>query len=154
MNDKLIPSNSKSGSALAPFTLDIRPHILIADDDQKIRELASKALGRSGFVVDAVEDGAIAWGAIQRKKYDLLVTDSDMPNLTGVGLLQKLHSARMKLPVILATGNIPQEELMRHPWLEIEAVLLKPYTFIDLLDKVTNVLRASYGDGELMPLPV
>ena len=50
--------------------------------------------------------------------------------------------------------NIPHEELMRHPWLEIGAVLLKPYTFNELLDQVTNVLRTSYGVGELIPVPV
>ena len=113
----------------------------MADDDDKIRELTSKALTRSGFIVDAVEDGAIAWGALQTDRYDLLVTDNEMPNLTGVGLLQKLHAAHMTLPVILTTGNLPQEELMRHPWLEIEAVLIKPYAFDDLFNLITNVLR-------------
>jgi two-component system phosphate regulon response regulator OmpR len=154
MTAKLIPAITKPGGSTGSCSLDIRPHILVVDDDQKIRELASNALTRSGFLVDAAEDGAIAWSAIQQENYDLLVTDNDMPNLTGVGLLQKLHEARMTLPVILTTGNVPQEELMRHPGLEIGAVLLKPYTFNELLDKVKNVLRTSYGDGELMASPI
>ena len=154
MTAKLISASNKPDGLIAPITLDIRPHILVVDDDQKIRELNAKALTRSGFLVDAVEDGAIAWDAIQQKQYDLLVTDNDMPNLTGVGLLQKLHAARMILPVILSTGIVPQEELMRHPWLKIGAVLLKPYTFNELMDKVTNVLCPSCGGGEPMISPI
>lgn len=152
MIEKFI-STTKSCDTTVPITLDIRPHILVVEDDREIRELNSKALTRSGFLVDAVEDGAIAWGAIQQESYDLIVTDNDMPNLTGMELLQKLYAARMALPAILATGIVPQQEMMRHPWLEIEAVLLKPYSFIELLHKVTDVLGTSCGSRKLMTLP-
>ncbi len=51
-----------------------------------------------------------------------------MPKVTGVELLQKLHDARLALPVIMATGTIPEAEFARYPWLRPNATLLKPYT--------------------------
>ena len=117
--------------------------ILVVDDDPAIRRLNSEVLTYSGYQVDAAEDGADAWDALQLNSYDLLVTDNDMPDVTGVDLLKKLHAARMALPVIMATGTSPQAELNRHPWLQIDVTLLKPYTFDELLGAVKNVLRAT-----------
>ena len=77
-----------------------------------------------------------------------------MPKLTGVDLVKKLHAAHMALPVILVTGALPTEELKRHPWLQIDATLLKPYTVEDLLGTVTKVLRATVSAREqIEPLP-
>jgi DNA-binding response OmpR family regulator len=122
-----------------------RQRILVVDDERMIRQLNTEVLSCSGYQVDAAEDGAVAWDALQLNNYDLLITDHDMPKVTGVELLKKLHAARMALPVIMATGTPPEEELDRHPWLQIQAVLLKPYTFDELLGTVKNVLHAATG---------
>ena len=87
------------------------------------------------------EDGAAAWEALQANRYDLLITDNNMPRLTGMELLKKLRSARMELPVIMATGTLPTQELAQNPWLEPVAMLAKPYATDQLLDTVKNVLR-------------
>jgi DNA-binding response OmpR family regulator len=120
----------------------LHQRILVVDDDLMIRRLNSKALTGSGYEVNAAEDGADAWEALQLENYDLMVTDNDMPNVTGVELIQKLQEARMNLPVIMATGTVPQDHLDRHPWLKINAVLVKPFSFDVLLETVKNVLHA------------
>lgn len=131
-----------------------RQRILVVDDEAMIRRLNVEILNCSGYQVDAVEDGEAAWEALQQNHYDLVVTDQDMPRLTGVGLLKKLHAARMAMPVILATGTYPRAELEQHPWLQVEAALLKPYTFDELLDTVKNVLHAFNSENlELVPPP-
>jgi len=124
-----------------------RQRILVVEDDPLIRRINTEALTYSGYHVDAAADGAIAWSAIQRENYDLIVTDNNMPNMTGVDLLQSLHEARMSLPVIMATGTFPQDDLDRHPWLQIDATLLKPYTFHELLATVKSVLPADMIDS-------
>jgi DNA-binding response OmpR family regulator len=145
---------STNTSFLSKRLANSRQRILVVDDEAMIRRLNTEVLTYSGYLVDAAEDGAAAWEAIQSNTYDLLVTDHAMPNLTGVELLKKLYAARMALPVILATGTYPQEELAEHPWLQIEASLLKPYTFDELLDTVKNVLHAFNGDcPETTPPP-
>jgi CheY-like chemotaxis protein len=62
---------------------NLRQRILVAEDDPDIRRLNSEALLCSGYHVDAVENGADAWEALQLKDYDLVVTDYNMPKLTG-----------------------------------------------------------------------
>jgi CheY-like chemotaxis protein len=119
--------------------------ILVVDDDGDIRRLNTEVLVGSGYQVDAAADGAFAWEILQLNSYDLLLTDYDMPKVTGVELLKKLRAACMALPVILASGTIPMKELSRHPWLQIDATLLKPYTPDELLATVRKVLFGTYG---------
>ena len=120
------------------------PHrILVVDDESSIRQLSTEVLIHSGYEVDAAEDGAAAWQALSADSYDLLITDHNMPRVTGVELLKKMRAARMDLPVILVSGAMPTEELNRHPWLQLAATLLKPFTPDELLGTVQEVLRAT-----------
>jgi len=128
--------------------------ILVVEDEPDIRLLSTEVLIHSGYAVDAAADGAVAWQALCAESYDLMITDNNMPRLTGVELLKKLRSARMALPVILATGTLPKEEFIRYPWLQPDATLLKPYTVEELLGTVRTVLRATVSaPGQLEPPP-
>jgi len=130
-----------------------RPRILVVEDDPMIRKLNAEALIDSGYHVDVAEDGAAAWAALQLNSYDLMITDNGMPNVTGVELLKKLHAARMALPVIMATGSLPQAEFTRSPWLHPAAILIKPYTLAELLGTVKEVLHAAASACENISLP-
>ena len=120
----------------------------MVDDDKSIRHFCVQALFASGYQVHAAEDGAAAWDALQINSYNLLITDHGMPKVTGVELLQKLYDAHMALPVIMATGTLPEAEFTRCPWLRPNATLLKPYTTAELLEIVKEVLRATNGTRE------
>ena len=149
MKDKTISQAGESTCAPLPPC-----RILLVDDEPHIRQLNTGALIHSGYHVDAAEDGAAAWEALGADSYDLMITDNNMPRLTGVELLKKLRSARMALPVILATGTLPKEEFIRYPWLQPDATLLKPYTVEELLGTVRTVLRATVSaPGQLEPPP-
>jgi len=86
-----------------------------------------------------------------------------MPKVSGVELLKKLRSARMALPVIMATGTLPREEFTRYPRLQPVATLLKPFTFAELVGTVRELLAqpavpaahkemlpGNYQEGELL----
>ena len=120
-----------------------RPRILVVEDDIDIRHLNAEVLMDSGYHVDVAEDGAVAWDALQLNHYDLLITDNAMPKVTGIELLQKLHAARMMLPVIMATGTLPEEEYTQSIWFHPAAMLLKPYTLADFLRTVKEVLHGT-----------
>jgi DNA-binding response OmpR family regulator len=142
--------------AHAPFQREPNPRqrILVVEDDAAIRRVNTEVLAYSGYHVDAAEDGAAAWDALRLNNYDLMVTDNDMPRVTGVELIQKIHAAHMALPVIMATGAIPDEEFTRHRLPLPAVILLKPYTFDELLAAVKAVLRAaSESLGEMAPPP-
>jgi len=117
-----------------------RGRILVVDDEPMIRNLNARVLMDAGYQVDVAEDGAVAWAASQLYHYDLLITDNAMPNVSGLELITKLKTAGLELPVIMATGSLPGDELARCPWLQPTAVLLKPYTLGELLGMVRKVL--------------
>lgn len=138
----------EDGAGAAPLQHKPGPahRILVVEDEPDIRRLNIETLASSGYHVDGAEDGADAWDMLQLNQYDLIVTDNNMPKVSGMELLLKLHESRLKLPVILVTGTLPQAKLERHPWLEIKAVkaiLLKPHTFDELLKTVKSVLHAT-----------
>jgi two-component system chemotaxis response regulator CheY len=107
------------------------PHgrILVVDDDVDIRRLNAELLIRSGYHAETAEDGAAAWDALQSKDYHLLITDNDMPKISGVELVKKVRSARMPLSVILASGTM-----------QPVATLAKPFSPSQLLKVVGEVL--------------
>jgi len=129
------------------------PHILVVDDDISLRQLNTEALSGFGYAVDAAEDGAAAWEALNIDRYDLLITDNNMPKLSGVELLRKLRAVRMDLPVIMATGAAPTDEFARCPGLQPNALLLKPYTITEILSMVEKVLCEA-GSAATDRLPV
>ena len=118
------------------------PHrILLVDDDRDVRSLNAEVLVRAGYHVDTAENGTSGWKALQTNRYDALITDNTMPGMTGLDLIKKLRSEDMTLSVILASGTVPAEELNRCPWLQVDALLPKPYTIAELLRTVNQVLR-------------
>ena len=112
----------------APLPCQSNPphHILVAEDDIFFRQLNTEVLLQSGYAVDSAEDGAAAWDALNADRYDLLITDHNMPKVSGVELLQKLQAAHMPLPVIMVTATVPQEEFTRDPSLQPAANRLQP----------------------------
>jgi two-component system alkaline phosphatase synthesis response regulator PhoP len=115
--------------------------ILVVDDEKSVRNLLVEFLTVAGYEVMGVADGALAWDAIQTQHFDLMITDNSMPKVTGVEVIDKLISANIRLPVIMATGALPQHELRRNPWLNDIAVLEKPFSKKAILSMVEKVLN-------------
>jgi DNA-binding response OmpR family regulator len=117
---------------------DFRTRILYADDDRCILRACQLMLDRAGYDVDTVADGAEAWGALQSIRYQLLITDNEMPHLTGVQLIHKVRESLIPVPIVLASSSITSPD-----GLECDAVLPKPFTVRALLDTVRQVLLQS-----------
>ena len=118
--------------------------ILVVDDEPLIRQLYTEVLTDSGYKVDDAEDGAVAWGALQKQRYDLLITDNEMPKVSGMELLEMLHDVGMNLPVIMATGTFPKEEFNHRPWLQPDITLIKPFILAEFLLAVDEILDADH----------
>jgi len=143
MKDVRLLQTEDSAAAQARSQAIPSNRILLIDDDSDLRLLSAEVLVHSGYQVDTAEDGAAGWEALHAKSYDLLITDNSMPKVSGVELVKKLRSARMALPVILASGAVPTEELDRNPWLQPVATLVKPFSAGQLLETVNEVLSQS-----------
>jgi CheY-like chemotaxis protein len=117
----------------------------VADDDEDIRYLLSTVLAGAGYDVNAASDGQQAWEALLHGHYDLLVTDNDMPRLTGIELIGRIRKAGMSLPVIIASGSFPMESVRDYPEIQMAAVLPKPFTAFQLLNAVRHVFQTPCG---------
>ena len=74
--------NSPAGEPVRATLLSkpaLRQRILVVEDELLVRRLNTRMLIYSGYDVDSAEDGAMAWAALQLTKYDLMVTDNEMP---------------------------------------------------------------------------
>jgi DNA-binding response OmpR family regulator len=146
MTVKNIPQSVEPATAPPAREPAAPRRILVVEDDVGVRRVNREILTYSGYQVDAAEDGAAAWDALQLNNYDLVVTDNDMPKVTGVELIQKLRDASMGLPVIMATGAPPEELFTHCGMLPPAKILIKPYTLNELLTAVKEVLHAA-GDS-------
>jgi len=118
-----------------------RATILVADDDENVRELAVAMLEELGYRVIAAEDGAVALDVIQRgEPFDLLVADVVMPGLSGVELVQRARQAGRKLRVLFATGYA--DLAVYRDGLEGEDMIRKPYRMTELAERVERALSA------------
>lgn len=111
-------------------------NILVADDDPAIRDISSRFLTQVGFTVDVAEDGQSAWEAVGLRRYDLIITDQNMPRLSGTEFIDRLHEAGMGIPVILMTGGAVVSATRKPP----DFFLTKPFSFSSLLEEVNRLL--------------
>ncbi len=114
--------------------------ILVAEDDNAMREFLAIALARSGHDVVSVEDGDSAAQTIKQNHYDLLLTDIRMPGLDGLELAQATRDRLPELPIMLIT-SYAAEALNARDLIERDVqVFSKPFHLHDLVRQVTHLL--------------
>jgi two-component system response regulator MprA len=138
--DRTFPSTATSAASLSS---GVSRGILYVDDNETIRDLYGKILLQAGYSVDLAGDGQAGWEALQRKKYELLITDYDMPRLTGLELARRVRGAGMALPIIIASGSTWLADDDTHAWLRLSSSLQKPFTPEALLETVEAALLAA-----------
>lgn len=143
MNDKYILTGVEATNVRMQWNPDVPQRILVVDDEPLIRQLYAEALVESGYDVDCAEHGMAAWKALQKTHYDLLITDNEMPNGSGIDLLKMLYASRKTLPVIMATASLPNNKFFRNPKVQPYITLLKPHTLAEFLLTVEEMLIAN-----------
>lgn len=121
--------------------------VLIAEDDDAVREFVSRALAHQGHEVTAVADGLQALEvleAVAAEPYDLLLTDIVMPGMDGIALALKVAKEHPDLPVLLMTGYAAERQRAHNLEALISRVLLKPFTLKEVCSAVAEVL-AEHG---------
>jgi len=118
--------------------------ILVADDDEDIRNLLKATLGRDGYQVSCTKDGEEAWSQLNLSSVDLLITDHDMPLLKGLDLLRRLRRHSLRIPVILISGYMPWNEVDLDT-LTPGFALSKPFSISVLRARVKDLLDRCGG---------
>jgi two-component system, NtrC family, response regulator HydG len=118
-----------------------RPNILLVDDDERLRNAASKVLIAEGYRVTSVGSGQEALDFLRDTEVALLIADLRLPDLDGIGLLQQARQQRPAMEVVMITGHGTVEKA-------VEAIKLGAYDFIQkpldstaLLKTVTKALE-------------
>jgi CheY-like chemotaxis protein len=114
--------------------------ILIAEDDLAVQNFVARALTHRGHEVGAVADGVQALEALQKKSYDLLVTDIVMPGLDGIGLALKVARDYPQLPVLLISGYAAERQRAHNLDELICKVVPKPFTLKEICDAAEQAL--------------
>ena len=116
-------------------------HLLVVDDDPKLRELLRRYLGDQGFEVSLAGDAPAMNRLMQRQPFDLIVLDLMMPGEDGLSVVRRLRGAGNTTPVIMLTAR--GDEVDRILGLEMGAddYLAKPFNPRELLARIHAVLR-------------
>ena len=126
-----------------PYRAAPSAHILLVDDDPGVRDTVTFLLEHAGYRVGCAADGEAGWHALCADPSDLLITDYEMPKLTGLELLRRVRAVSRRLPAILMSGNPPQGEADLESLLHPGAVVPKPFSVGALLAKVRELLHGS-----------
>jgi len=136
-----LPSDNGQAEAAAPRALPMsRPlRILLAEDDDRLRQLISLQMEAMGHIVEAASDGTSALEKFHAARFDLILTDLSMPRLNGIALVEAARRHMPGIPVIMLTGFgamlLPKGE--RPPGVDI--LLSKPITRDSLAAAIAKV---------------
>ena len=116
--------------------------ILIAEDDDAIRALVTRALGEDGHELTVTSDGAQALDALQRRNgaFDLLLADVKMPVMDGVALALAAGHAHPEMPIMLMTGYADQRERTHGLDALLHDVIAKPFSLAQIKGAVKEAL--------------
>jgi DNA-binding response OmpR family regulator len=114
--------------------------ILVADDESHIRHVVSMKLSNAGYEVVTAEDGEEALELCRAEKPDMLITDFQMPMLTGLELCKKLRGEGFAMPVLMLTAKGFDIEAGEMAEAAIGDVLSKPFSPREVLGKVRQML--------------
>ncbi len=115
--------------------------ILLADDDRAVLDLVRRALQTDGHAVVSAEDGSEAAALLRSKaKFDLLVTDVQMPGLDGLELVTLARNLRPDLGLLMMSGYLAVLENARKLGLSRARFLSKPFTIESVRLEVRSLL--------------
>lgn len=117
-----------------------RPHILVVDDDTRLRALLQRYLQENGFAVSVAKNAENARMFLKQYLFDLLIVDVMMPNETGIEFLQKLRQESL-VPAIILTAMGETEDRICGLESGADDYLAKPFEPKELVLRINNILR-------------
>ena len=117
---------------------------LVVDDFSTMRRIVRGLLKEMGCNnVDEAEDGAVALNMLKGGRFDFVVSDINMPNMTGFDLLKaiKADEGLRHLPVLMVTAEARKEDILLAAQSGAAGYIVKPFTKATLEEKVTKIMQ-------------
>lgn len=127
-------------------------HLLVVDDDERIRSLLQKFLIRNGFLVSTAKDAAQARKLLAGLEFDMIILDVMMPGEDGVSLTKALR-AKMQTPILLLTARAETSNRIEGLEAGADDYLAKPFEPKELLLRVSAILRRMPQASAAEPAP-
>ncbi len=123
-----------------PF--DPNMQVLVVDDFSTMRRIVKNILRQLGFnnIVEA-DDGTTAWEILQKQKIDFIVSDWNMPQMTGIELLRKVRADERigHLSFLMVTAEAQQENILEAAQAKVSNYIVKPFTADTLKKKIDKI---------------
>jgi two-component system chemotaxis response regulator CheY len=119
---------------------------LVVDDFSTMRRIVRNLLKELGFVkVEEAEDGVMALQKLKGGGFDFVVTDWNMPNMTGIELLKAIRAdAQLKtLPVLMITAEAKKENIVEAAQAGASGYIVKPFTAATLDEKLSKIMKTA-----------
>ncbi|TVP58327.1 MAG: chemotaxis protein CheY [Halomonadaceae bacterium] len=124
--------------------MDKNMKILIVDDFSTMRRIIRNLLRDLGFSnTDEADDGNTALPMLKTGKYDFLVTDWNMPGMTGMELLKTVRADDnlKSLPILMVTAEAKREQIVAAAQAGVNGYVVKPFTAAVLKDKIEKIFE-------------
>ena len=132
--------------------LDKNMKILVVDDFSTMRRIVRNLLVELGFtntLIQEADDGENALVMLRSQPFDLVVTDWNMPNMTGIDLLRAIRAeAALKgLPVLMVTAENNRDQIIAAAQAGVNGYVVKPFTAVTLREKLTKIFERIAASG-------
>ena len=123
-----------------PFDPNMR--VLVVDDFSTMRRIIKNILRQLGFtnIVEA-DDGTTAWDVLNKDKIEFIISDWNMPQMTGIDLLRKVRASDEfgDLPFLMVTAEAQQENIIEAVSAKVSNYIVKPFTPETLKQKIDKI---------------
>ena len=126
------------------MAIDRNMKILVVDDFSTMRRIVKSLLTELGFSeFDEADDGSTAWPLIQTGKYDFIVSDWNMPEMTGIELLQRVRASESlkHTPFLLITAEAKRSQILDAAQAGVDGYIVKPFSAATLNNKIEKIFE-------------
>ncbi|MFN0302502.1 MAG: chemotaxis response regulator CheY [Burkholderiales bacterium] len=116
---------------------------LVVDDFSTMRRIVRNLLKEAGYAnVDEAEDGQVGLSKLKAGKFDFVITDINMPNMTGFDLIRGMRAEPelAKIPVLVVSAEAKKEDIVNAAQAGANGYIVKPFTKVTLEEKLAKIL--------------
>ena len=124
--------------------IDFGMRVLVVDDFSTMRRIVKNTLRQIGFTnIEEAEDGQKAYDRLSVEKFEFVVSDWNMPNMTGIDLLRKVRATPQikDIPFLMVTAEAKQENIVEAIKAGVSNYIVKPFTVATLDEKIKKIFE-------------
>ena len=123
--------------------------VLYVEDDITVNAIVSNILKTLRIKITSTKDGLEGLEEFRQNKYDLVISDINMPNMDGLEMSRQIRVLNSKIPIILVSGNSDGETFLKSIEIGVNGYLVKPINLITLVKELTRVMQPVLVEREL-----